>query len=77
MQSSGFTDDNPSKRCVWISFWFPYKEDSVHTAVPMIRRAGFSMSCEIIWMAHSGNIDAGARPNETVGCVDGSVNRGG
>lgn len=34
------------------------------------------MSCEIIWIAHSGNTEVGARPNETVGCVEGSVNEG-
>lgn len=60
LQSSRFTDDKPSKWCVWISFWVLYKEDSVRTAVPMIMRPGFSMSCEIIWMAHSGKHRSGS-----------------
>ena len=74
---SRFTDDKPSERCVWIPFWVSYKEDSVRTAVPMIRRPGFSMSCEIIWIALSGNAEVGAHPNETVGCGERSVNKGG
>ncbi len=76
LRSSRFTDDRTSERCVWISFWVSYKEDSVRTAVPMIVRLGFSMSCEIIWIPHSGNTEVGAHPNETVGCVEGSVNKG-
>ena len=57
-------------------FWVSNKEDSVRKAVPMIARPGFSMSCEIIWISHSGNTEVGAHPNETVGCVQGSVNKG-
>lgn len=77
-ESSRFTDDKPSERCVWISFWVLYKEVSVRTAVPIIVRPGFSMSCEIVWNSHSGNAGAGAGPNETVGmcgrlCQQGSV----
>lgn len=76
IRSSRFPDDKSSELCVWISFWVLYKEESVHAAVPMIGKPGISMSCEMIWISHSGNTEVGAHPKETVGCVEGSVNKG-